>query len=128
MKLARNNRRSRGVIDENRTFAHAVKGTGFTHRHLAQIIIIADTSKDNFRTARGFLGCRGEGTAISLHPGLCLRACAIIDRNVVASAREMARHWKAHHAKPDECDLAHARSSHSCCFYLAGERRAAQKY
>ena len=77
-------------------------------RHLAKIIIVADTGEDEVGIARGRRRCVRGSAAEFGDPSVGALARAIEHDDVVVSAHlEMAGHGIAHDAEPDPGDFAH---------------------
>jgi hypothetical protein len=72
------------------------------------MLVIADASEDEIGVSGGVSGCGCDPSAKFRGPGFRLGARAVVDGNVVLTARrEMPGHGKAHDAEPDEGDFAH---------------------
>ena len=109
IELARDVGRSGGVVDEHRAGLQRREGAVLAGGHRAQIVVVADACEHEI----GVLGRLGRGwrgaAAISGRRFLGLGSGAVIDGEVVSAlGPDVPRHRKAHHAKADPCDFAHA--------------------
>ncbi len=100
IKFARHFSRCGGVVDKDCVLFHGGKGTICANGDGAQIVVIADTSKDEICVFYGICRSGGIVAAELFGPFGRLRCGAIIDRNIVpALGFEMPRHGITHHTE-----------------------------
>jgi hypothetical protein len=81
---------------------HAGKGAIGAQHHAAQVIIVADAGEHDLRAGSRLARRGGTLAAVLLDPLLGFLRGAIEHRDLMAGARQVARHRIAHHAQAEE--------------------------
>ena len=95
------------MIDEDRARAHAGEGPVFAQADRPEVVVVADAGEHELAVLPGLPRPRRAAPAESLDPPRGDRGGPVVDDDVVARCPEMPGHGKSHHAKADECDIAH---------------------
>ena len=82
----------------NTALRHGGKGPFWTDGHSTQIIVIADTGKDDVLALRRLARRFGKVSAMGFDPGLCLGRGSIVNGHIMPFGGKMSRHRKAHDA------------------------------
>ena len=109
VQLARHRRGRSRVVHEHGVRLHGLKRARVADRHLAHVVIGADTGTDDVGVNRGLARRGGSASAVLGHPRLCPARGAVEDGHVVTAALQVTGHGAAHDAKTDEGDT-HTRS------------------
>ncbi len=108
MKLPRDLGRCRGVVDEDGAGAKRAERAVCSERHLAEIVVVADTGKDKFGAGRRLGRGAGEPPAELRDPGFGLGARAVEHHDVAGPTHlEVPGHGVTHDAEPNPGDFAH---------------------
>src|SRR5262245_38665579 len=108
IKLASDGGGSRGVVDGDCPGLQALEHSVWSQRDGAQVLVVADAGENEIRLGRSFRRCAYLAATELRDPSLRFRTRAIVNGYIVAASGEMAGHGKAHHAKADKGDFAHA--------------------
>lgn len=92
------------MVHEDGVRLHGREGALIAYRHLAHVVIGADTGTDDVGIGRGLARRQSGPPAILGHPCLRLALGAVEDNHVVAAALEVTGHGAAHDAETDEGD------------------------
>jgi hypothetical protein len=99
------------MVDKNGAFRHTGKSPICAEYHAAQIVVIANATKNDFGLGYGLAwgGCM-VGTARGIGklgtPGLCFGGSTVVNRDLMASASQMAGHGETHHAQAQKGNTA----------------------
>ena len=93
----------RGVVDDQAPLPCSRQDSGFSQRHGAKVIVVADAGDDDIRAGSG-LGRRfGAGAFVFSGPGFSFFGGAVVNGDVKAGLGQMPGHGKTHVAEADEC-------------------------
>ena len=96
------------MVDEDGAFFHAGQCTVGTEHHRAQVVVVAHANKHDVGTLSGFAG-GGGGFGFErgelLGKRLSLGGRAVVNRDVVPGAGQVACHGVAHDAHAQKGDL-----------------------
>jgi len=105
VKLARDVRRGRGVIDEDRAGAHAGECTVRSEHHASEIVVVADAGAHHVAARSRFTRRRHRLAAVLGDPLPGLGGRAVVDFHLVAGTGQMPGHRVAHHPQANESNL-----------------------
>src|SRR5579862_3309213 len=111
MQFARDARRSRGVIDEDRALLHARESAVRSQRHGAHVFVIAYAGEDEVASLSRLAGRRGARASVLRGPAFGLGRRTIVDGRPMTFGLEMPGHRITHHAESEKSDLSQRQSS-----------------